>query len=76
MGDMDIFKSNKTPDWAKDTDSIQEELDRPALDNDEFWALYDDPFWVLIGVLFSFLHFYVGILGIIYCLENFARLYI
>ena len=45
LGDMDIFKSNKTPDWARDADSIPEELDRPSsIGNDEFWSFFEDPF--------------------------------
>jgi len=43
MEGIDIFRSNKTPDWAKGADSVPEELTE-ALDNDDFWALYDDPF--------------------------------
>ena len=44
MGGMDIFMSHNTPDWAKGSDSISEELNKPEIDNDEFWAMYNDPF--------------------------------
>lgn len=44
MGDLDIFPSNKTPEWARDAESVPEELEQPIMDNDDFWALYDDPF--------------------------------
>ena len=43
VGDMDVFRAQETPDWAKDAESVHEELQESFEEDKEFWEYYDDP---------------------------------
>jgi len=44
IDELDVFRANVTPEWAKGGDSIPEELEEGIEDDDQFWAFYDNPF--------------------------------